>query len=205
MFDRDQPIIAKWAQQSPDNFAKLCQFVILTVQTSLENVPADIETAAQGGDEAMGVLYGWKFQAYNYVWEHRETLATQCYFEAAHAKSDRDLARAIIEILANVHGFGLVKAGFVAQLAFGVGGCLDTHNLRRFDLKASSFSKYKTLKTVKARARKLEAYLDACEAQGGCEALWNGWCAYVADRRPKFYTGGAQQVSALHVEALNIK
>ena len=125
-------------------------------------------------------------------------------FGRAHAKSDRELARAIIEILANVHGFGLVKAGFVAQLAFGVGGCLDTHNLRRFGISKTTFAKYKTLKTVKGRAKKLEAYLDACEAQGGAETLWDGWCNYVAARRPKFYVNGGEQVSALHVEALNI-
>jgi hypothetical protein len=203
MFANHQPTISAYARESADNFARVAQFVILTIQNSLEQVPADWDTVDAGGDDAMGVLYGWKFAAWHNVWEKREYLFTACEHAWTHAESERELAAAVVDLFAHEPGFGLAKAGFVAQLIYGVAGCLDTHNIVRFGLPAERFAKYKTFRTAKTRRKRLNEYLDTCEALGGCEALWDGWCAYVADKRPKVYAD-AIAVSLMHLKALGL-
>ncbi len=202
MFREHQPIVAAHARSDAEAFAEVLQFVILTIRETLANVPANTEIAREGGDEAMGVLFGVKFQAYTEAWRDRETHYTFCEHSAAHHDGD-DLARVLIEYIAGLPGFGPVKAGFVAQLIYGVGGCLDTHNLRRFGLSPTAFNGYKQLKTAKGRRRKVAAYVEACNKFGGAEALWNTWCIYVAERQPGTYRD-ADSVSRVHVEALSL-
>jgi hypothetical protein len=204
MFKTDQRIIGAHARENCDNFARVCQFVILTVQQSLFNVEADFEQIDAGDADVTGILFGWKFAAFNSIWTNRERLYQQCEHEYTHAQSERELALAVVDIIASEPGFGLVKAGFVAQLIYGVAGCLDTHNIRKFGLKDSAFAHYKALKTPKGRARKLAKYIDTCEKLGGCEELWNGWCNYVAERQPKAYQDG-DHVSRTHLTALNLE
>ncbi len=203
MFKRDQAIISQYARANPENMARVCQFVILTARNKLVNVPSDMETCEQGEpSEILGVLFGWKFQAYNDVWINRQAHYDYCE-HAARVTSDKDLASMIIEHFADQYGYGLVKAGFIAQLIYGVGGCLDTHNLRRLYINETKFKDFKTMKTVKARRRKLLAYVNLCEQVGGAEYLWDSWCEYVAKGQPTTYVG-ANHVSRLHCEALGL-
>ncbi len=64
MYARDQAKIAEYARANANQFARVMQFVILTARVKLAQVPSDFETADQGGDDAMGVLFSWKFQAF---------------------------------------------------------------------------------------------------------------------------------------------
>lgn len=204
MFAKHQLQISQFARANPENFAKVMQFVIITIRNPLYNVASDIETATNGGEEAMGVLFGYKFEAYNDAYLRREAHFSYCEFAAMHNTGD-ELACAIIEYVAAFPGFDIPKAGFVAQLIYGVGGCLDTHNLKRFGFKPSAFRNFKQRKTAKARRNLVAKYVKACNDCGGAEHLWNSWCEYVATQsaRASVYRD-AYHVSSLHVEALNI-
>lgn len=204
MYRRDQAIISEYARRNPENFARVLQFVILTARVRLANVPADFETAEQGGPDAMGVLFGWKFQAYTEVWKHREVHYTYCEDALRHARSEQELARDLIEYFAGLYGYGPAKAGFVTQLIYGIGGCLDTHNLKRFNIPSRTFDSYCQIKTAKARRRKIAKYVALVYKLGGPKVLWDTWCYYVADGQPALYRS-ADYVSALHVEALNLE
>lgn len=206
MFKEHQTKIGKWARASPDNFGKLLQFVVLTVRTPLHRVKADIETAEQGGPDAMGVLFGFKFRAYREAWEGREKALS--YLEHVWADPEqnaRGKELAMLEYVADLYGFGPVKAGFVLQLAYGISGCIDTHNLKRFGYSMRTFSNYCQRKTRKARLAFLRRYCDAIARQGGTEYLWNSWCAFVANNSPGPYQGSAYEVSRAHCAALGIE
>ena len=204
MYKRDQAIISKYARTNPENFARVLQFVILTARVKLSRIPADFDTAEQGGPDAMGVLFGWKHQAYVEVWKHRETHYTYCESSLHHSQDNQALARELIEYFASLWGFGPAKAGFVVQIIYGIGGCLDTHNLKRFNIPMRTFDNYSQIKTITGRRRKITRYVDLVYDLGGPEILWNTWCQYVAKGQPAFYRS-ADHVSALHVEALNLK
>ena len=203
MFNQDQTVIGSYARSNADQFARTCQFVILTVQQSLFNVEADFSQIDDGDNDVTGILFGWKYAAFNSIWTNRERLYTQCEHYAETLEGN-DLAAAIIDCIASEPGYGLVKAGFVAQLIYGVGGCLDTHNIRRFGLKESTFAKYKTLKTAKAKRAKLLKYVTLCSDLGGAAALWDSWCEYVYSRQPAAYRS-ADHVSETHLTALNLE
>ena len=204
MYKRDQAIISTYARANPENFARVLQFVILTARVKLANVPADFETAEQGGPEAMGVLFGWKHQAFIELWKNRETHYSYCEAAQSYCETEQDLARELIEYFASLWGFGPAKAGFTTQLIYGISGCLDTHNLKRFKIPMRTFDNYRQIKTVKARRRKIARYVKLVYENGGPESLWDTWCHYVADNQPALYRS-ASHVSALHVEALNIE
>ena len=109
----------------------------------------------------------------------------------------------LVGYLATLPGLGLAKAGFAAQLAFGVSGCLDSYNQTRFGIGVNTFSHFKRRRTVRARLAFATRYNETVEAAGGMAALWDGWCQYVALRRPQVYLN-ADVVSALHVAALSL-
>jgi hypothetical protein len=113
-------------------------------------------------------------------------------------------AHELLNYFASLPGLGLVKGGFLAQLVFGLVGCIDTHNLTRFNVRPYDVAAraFKSAKTSATRNRKIEVYLDICAKLGGCAALWDGWCEYVYARNRGDYYTSAQQVSQMHVDAI---
>jgi hypothetical protein len=138
-------------------------------------------------------LAGWKRDAIKWIDVNAaEVFATA---DALYDAGDAPL----LSYLADLPGLGLAKGGFLAQLVWGVVGCLDSHNVARFGLNANQFAAYrfKSAKTATTRQKLVRQYLALCEECGGCETLWNDWCAYVADRDIVNYQG-ADHVSGLH-------
>ena len=203
MYHEHQKKIGRYARQSPEHFARILQFVILTVRVPLYRVRQDTLIAAQGGADALGVLWGWKHIAYNTAQDEAENSLAYLEHCQGHYDDERERAQAMIEYVASLPGFGLAKAGFVLQLAFGLAGCLDTHNLARFHIKESAFKGYKERKTKRGRERMARKYIDAVYSLGGPSALWDTWCEYVATNQPHNYNS-AEEVSRLHCEALDL-
>lgn len=225
MFAQHQPKISVFARQNPDNFARVLRFVVLTIRNRLFNLPADMETlhAALYGESGQysdsdirGILMGSKAAAVAQIDTEKDGLFWQAESIVYHAETERDAARELIRLFATIHGIGIAKAGFCAQLIYGVGGCLDGHNLERFGINPNCVrsSNYKGLKTLKNRDKMLDNYLDICEKFGGCESLWDSWCEYVFARPDdtgrkmngnKSAYKSADHVSALHCESLGIE
>lgn len=206
MFANHQPAISAYARQSPDNLARVIQFVVLTIRQPLYNVPADMAQAEAGGQDAMAVLWGWKHDAYAAAWRDRATIYAQCEDIWQHAKTREQAADDLLAYLATLPGLGLAKAGFVAQLAYGVSGCIDTHNLQLFGFSPRAFrgDKFKELKSLKQRRTKVRKYNSAVDRCGGTQSLWDGWCEFVAAKYPQAYRD-AFHVSAIHCEALGLE
>lgn len=196
-FDRDQKLVSAWAKRDPENFAQVVTFVLLTIQQNIEGVPNALDDVRTLGAKSRH-LWGMKREGYRYVNRHAPRILAECD-DLARAGLDAYLVLALTEI----PGLGLVKAGFVAQLVWGRVGCLDTHNLERFDLDRNQFRLTKTLRSETALA-KARLYVSTCEAQGGCRNLWNGWCQHIAAERPAVFPGGGDQVSRIHSQAFGL-
>ena len=210
MFAQHQPLIGHWARKCPANLCEVVRFAIISAQQPLYRVPIDMEVCHAHEPAADGILFAWKA----YAWDQAETRARDHYwhatdiwhtFEQGHA-SESETTRALVSYLASdVAGLGLAKAGFVAQLAFGLCGCLDAHNFRRFGLAPGAFDHFRRLKTAKARQRKVDQYVTFCETIGGCEYLWDSWCAYVASESKMANAyDDAEHVSRIHCEAFGL-
>lgn len=204
MFAEHQPIIQAWADQSPDNLARVLQLAIITARQPFINAPADMETAMRGERDATSVLFSWKARSFAEIWADRASIFWNCHEILYHAEDTRDAENALLAYVASIHGLGFAKAGFSIQMAFGLSGCLDTHNLFRLGVKPSvcrprNERDYK-LGTMYAR---VDLYNSLVHKAGGTEKLWNDWCAYVAKRQPKLYRD-AEHVSSLHLIALGL-
>lgn len=204
MFAEHNPIIGAWARESASNLEAVFMFVTATIQQPIEQVPAILADYRAHGP-ASKYAWGWKSEALAHYAAHRETIYgdLMAIYKGVQDESGREVA--LLAYLANLPGLGLVKGAFVAQLAFGVGGCMDSHNMKRFGVNAARFSAsaFKNLRTPQARVARIAEYCELVREVGGGPALWDSWCEYVASLRPGRWANG-HAVSKLHVEAFGL-
>ena len=218
MFAKHQKRISDYGRASPENMARVLKFVILTIRNRMHNLPADMETLDTGGqtaEEINGILYSFKRDSIDQIDAEADALYWQAEEIIYHAMSEREAAENLLDLFTGIHGLGLAKAGFCAQLIYGVSACLDSHNIARFKipyyhLKSATFKNAKTLKT---RRKWISRYCDYVEKCGGTESLWDSWCEFVYNRPDEtgFKMNGNQaayksayHVSALHCESLGL-
>jgi hypothetical protein len=165
MFAIHQNKVRNYAARGPVEFGRVLSFVLLTVQQPLDTVPSAMKDVDREGIESK-YLWGFKRDAYEYMQKNKE----QIYSDAMNLASipDPEIAeRELLAYFAAMPGLGLVKAGFVLQLCFSLGGCIDTHNVKRFEcdngrrslpqfLRASEFKSAKP----STKARFLNQYQD---------------------------------------------
>lgn len=208
MFDSHQPRIAAYAKRGPDEFARVMTFVYATIQQSLDTVPGAMKDIDREGIESR-YLWGFKRDAFEWLQANKAAI----YHDAMELALIPDPAIAERELLAYLGecpGLGLVKAGFVTQLAFGLGGCIDGHNVRRFEVLEGRKAlpiymrawHYKKAKPGK-RAEYVSSYQGLLKRAGGCEMLWDDWCIYLRSRAPAKYQS-ADYVSELHCISLGV-
>jgi len=210
MYATHQTAISNYARECPDHLARVMRFVILSIREPLFNIPADMEIVGTQSEGIEKVLWGIKGKAIAAIDADKQY--TYDYLEYVYRLhlSDIEKSELMLCYLATMPGFGLPKAGFVIQLAYGLCGCMDTHNLKRYGLGARTFQGWKTLRTAKYRFRRVQLYVKTCYELGGPEELWNSWCEYVAPRTsiktgPVLTYRDAEHVSAMHCEALELE
>lgn len=208
MFAIHQNKIENYAARGPTEFGRVLTFVLLTIQQPLDTVPAAMKDVDREGIESK-YLWGFKRDAYEHMIKNREPIYHDA-MELSHIPDPEIAERQLLAYFAAMPGLGLVKAGFVLQLAFGLGGCVDGHNVKRFELDKGRKSlpqflranQYKAVKPA-TRARFIDQYQALLKIAGGCEDLWDDWCIYVQSRAPGRYAS-AHEVSELHCTSLGI-
>lgn len=178
MFAAHQKEIEKYARENADHVCDVARFVLITIRRRF-----DLVDKFDGRGTAMTL------KGLQYCRDHKDSLYAACYTPGL-----TDAERLVL--LTAVPGIGLVKAGFILQLTTGRGGCLDTHNIKRFGLDAKDFANCKNL------LPRAELYLRTCERIGGSAYLWDSWCQLVADKYQKVWGGDAEAVSRYHVECI---
>ena len=179
-------------------------FVTATIQQPIEQVPAILADYREHGP-ASKYAWGWKSEALAHYAAHRETIYGDLMAIYTGVSDPEGREVALLSYLATLPGLGLVKGAFVAQLAFGIGGCMDSHNMKRFGANPARFSAsaFKSLKGAQKRAERIAEYVALVNSVGGGPALWDSWCNYVASLRPDRFADG-REVSALHVSAFGL-
>lgn len=207
MYSTHQPIIQDWAMSSADNLARVLQFACLSARVPFRRAVNALDMAERGGEDAMAVLFGHRSRAYIETWAKRDAI----YFDLQDialdemGRGDETTHAEMLLYVASLTGFGFAKAGFALQMAYGISGCLDTHNLTRFGLdpyiaRGRVNERPCKRETMLARAK---LYNATCAKLGGTGGLWDTWCEYMATKYPKTFRN-AEHVSHLHLVALNI-
>ena len=193
MFKQDQARIERWCK-NPDKFLTVGTMVLLSIRMQWVGVGNQMASVRELGVDSP-CLWGWKLDGYKYLREKRKKLYVYVRKYRAGKLHDYDLIREFLK----VPGLGLPKAGFLAQLVVGTAGCLDMHNIERFDLEPKVWI-IRPRKDAAAQVReiddKIAMYLKLIELCGGSEKLWDEWCEHLNDRVGTFHN--AEDVSRRH-------
>lgn len=180
-----------YAQWNSDNMVDTALMVVLSIQQRWDNVGKQLEVTRKMRSQSP-YLWGFKAETYEFLRTHKREL----YAETMSLQNRVDR----LDLWASVPGFGLVKGGFMVQLMHGDMGCIDSHNMKLYDIGRAQLRLDPHL-TTKTRRIKLENYINLCDMIGGAEYLWRRWCVHMADMYPDTYDD-QYDVSARHIEYL---
>lgn len=194
-YQRDAIKIAKFALKNKRNLKRVYVFTSLTIQAGLSTIhPKMLDVDDKGASSSH--LWTMKGDGFRY-WERHENSLFKRLKAAVKAGDVMDA----MDTLTEVPGLGLAKSGFLCQMLGLDVACLDSHNLARLGLPATS---YKLAKGIKhdLKMRKIADYVDYTRKSGGAEYWWNTWCAYVAGNSANKTLPNADAVSAYHWTAI---
>ncbi len=191
IYSRDIVLCNEYAQAKAVNFKRCALFVLATVQQQLETVPVALTDICELG-MASRFAWGSKSKGVKYLDANYDAL----WCDAHTSSTDAEL----LTVFLRIPGMALVKAGFLCQIFNGTVGCIDTHNIKLYDVPLSALRYCYTAK-ASTQAAKVRQYVELCNGLGGSHALWSRWCDYVAQRRPFNWTDGAE-VSQFHVDVI---
>jgi len=191
VFAEHQPLLAR-ASNRPAGFTAICKFALCTIRMPLHSAVADCRLLLRG-DTNVRSIFGAKHRGLSWLDANGADLWEDC--ERAYDQCGHDAENTLVELCMGIPGIGPAKAGFIVQMAYGLSGCIDTHNLTRFGLHHRAFH---CPKGTRAAHKLVSRYNQFCYNTGGTAFLWDSWCAYVAERDPVNYRD-ADYVSALHL------
>ena len=194
IYSRDIVLCNEYAQDSADNFKRCALFVLATVQQQLETVPVALTDICELG-AASRFAWGHKAEGVEFI----ESNYGSMYVTARLIVRQGTDAELLTEFL-RIPGMALVKAGFLCQIFAGTVGCIDTHNIKLYDIPVSAL-RYRYENSAECNAAKVTRYVELCNGLGGAHALWSRWCDYVAALRPFNWTDGAE-VSQFHLDVI---
>ncbi len=194
IYSRDIVLCNAYAQENPDNFRRCALFVLATVQQQLESVPLALTDICELGT-ASRFAWGSKSKGVTFLDENYAAL-----WATALSLVRRGDVEALLTEFLRIPGMALVKAGFLCQIFNGTVGCIDTHNIKLYDIPLGAL-RYGYTASAECNAAKVTRYVELCNGLGGAHALWSRWCDYVAALRPNNWTDGAE-VSQFHVDVI---
>ena len=192
-FQKYNPMINAWSQQSPEHMQDLVMMVVLSIQQPWHSVGEQMRDYRELGRDSRFV-WGNKRKTFDWLTENREQLYREV-MDAITSKDDVSMMDAFLK----VDGLGLAKAGFCCQLVAGRVGCIDVHNLRRLNIAPSVLNMSKSVQ-ASTRQKKIVAYIEACKKRR-TKWLWDSWCDLIAKKQPNRWRDG-DHVSMVHFEYL---
>ena len=199
MFAEHQPQLSKLGRSGPDGFARICTFALLTIRQPLWDAVADYPIV-RGGDRKVRSLWGYKHAGLSAI-ERDVALYYERCETAFEDLDDEDAEDLIVSTLCEIPNIGPAKAGFITQMVYGLSGCIDGHNLSRFELPERTFRLDKKAHSPRRQCAIVRDYNRFCRKVGGTERLWDDWCGYVSEKDPVNYLS-PEHVSALHLTPL---
>lgn len=195
-FDKHNPLINSYAQESPENLVAVVMMVILSIQQPWHSVGQQMYDWRKKGARSRFV-WGNKTSALRWLRRNKNKLYRDAIDALQYKGKKRSLE--LMKVFLRVDGLGLAKAGFCCQLFAGCVGCIDVHNLRRLDIPETVLKLDKNASAV-TKQKRIETYIDACSKRR-CRWLWNSWCNLIAKKDPARWRDG-EHVSLVHYEYL---
>ena len=193
--------VQQYAQVSANNLSDVTLMGVLSIRQpwlNIGNQMIDVRTNKLGAKS----LWGFKKDTYIYLESNKHKMYAQMMAVINSNKTDASKAMSLMKIFLRVDGLGMAKAGFMCQLTAGLVGCMDSHNLKMYNLDAKDFvlaKNPKTIKSLDANVKKIRNYVQICN-EYGTENLWNSWCSFLATKSTKWRD--ANHVSEVHYSYL---
>jgi hypothetical protein len=188
MYAEHVPIIAAAMRQEHSVFCRGVMFAALSARVQFPRVPDQCKELQMRGADA-SCLWGWKFDAFAYLQDHKNEL----YGQVATAL---DPARALWDIT-RIPGMGIVKGAFVLQLLGHDVACLDVRSIIREGREPRAYrSDGEDRKRAPAFCRKIDRYL--ADVSGKAQHYWDTWCKDVAAD----YNSTPNRISELHLTSI---
>ncbi len=191
MYAQDQARIQRWCK-NPDKVVQVGLMALCSIRMQWVGVGNQLAKINSGD---LTPLWGHKKAGFRYLQANKRML----YRTVRDLRAGRISTRAFIRQWIKVPGMGMVKAGFVAQITCGKGGCLDMHNITRYGLDAKVFTIPKRVNIadqMQVIDDSINHYLSLCELCRGTEYLWDEWCRVLDEKVGTFH--GADDVSRRH-------
>lgn len=201
MYQDHAVAVQQYAQQSASNLSDVTLMGVLSIRQpwlNIGNQMIDVRTNKLNAKS----LWGFKKDTYIYLESNKHKMYAQMMAVINSNKTDASKAMSLMKIFLRVDGLGMAKAGFMCQLTAGLVGCMDSHNLKMYNLDAKDFvlaKNPKTIKSLEANVKKIRNYVQICN-EYGTENLWNSWCSFLATKSTKWRD--ANHVSEVHYSYL---
>jgi len=190
MYRRDQAAIAAYVAVGADGWEDRGATVYLSVTYTIRNQTPNVTGMLERKADWAGDGFAIRSEARRVIAAGQHVAVLQ----AAHELVVAGDIPAALEMLARLPSLGAAKAGFLLQLIWGLGGCIDSRNIKSLNVKEIKLPKKAKLIN---RLAICAAYLDCCSRLGGSEFLWNHWCDGAAVSYPSM--GTSDDISAEHV------
>lgn len=193
--------VQQYAQVSASNLSDVTLMGVLSIRQPWLNIGTQMIDVKTNKLNAKS-LWGFKKDTYIYLESNKHKMYAQMMAVINSNKTDASKAMSLMKIFLRVDGLGMAKAGFMCQLTAGLVGCMDSHNLKMYNLDAKDFvlaKNPKTIKSLDANVKKIRNYIQICN-EYGTENLWNSWCSFLATKSTKWRD--ANHVSEVHYSYL---
>lgn len=198
MFAEHQPLLSKLGRSGPEGFKRIVTFTFCTIRVQLHAAVKDYPLVRRGERFGVRSIFGSKHRGLDELDERAADLYEMCE-RACQDREGEELEDELLHTVTSLHGIGCAKGGFIAQMIYGVSGCLDSHNLRRFGIPEGTFKIAD--RPLKTRSALITDYNRVCRKLGGTQSLWDTWCQYLADNDANYVD--ADHVSRLHLTPLS--
>ncbi len=188
MYDTHVPVISACMRETPEGFKRGVLFALLSIRQPITAVRGQLQQVDEERAEA-SCLLAFKRQAYRQLQIEGEALWREL--------RDEWDARTVITRLQGLHGLGIVKAAFVAQLMGCDVACLDSRNVAREGRKRRAYDYHKGRITAEGLAHKIDCYL--AEVGGRAREYWDAWC----DDAGITYKLSGHAISELHLDIVS--
>lgn len=184
MYERDQKMIADFARIGPKALARVALFATLSARQPFIRMAPIMRDVDKLGAKSAHAWSGHKADAVAFWSDPTRAQAAYdaLYWLEACAPGGQWLAsEALYYLAAEVPGLGMAKGGFVLQMVFGLGGCIDVNNLALYDIPPRLACLRADWPSHILRKRCAE-YIELCARFGTPASLWDQWCEYVGAR-----------------------
>jgi hypothetical protein len=181
--------------KGPQGLVDVASFVLATIQTPLVRTKEQVYDIKIRKEDSKA-LWGFKKAGYEAVKQDSRKLYK------AFVERPESLPWSIYTMM-SYPGFGMVKGSFLLQcLGYDI-GCIDSHNLRLYNISESEVKVPAKLKIDKKMER-VHLYIDLCGRLGGAENLWDNWCTHVAAQgKMNKRLSTPEEVSRFHYEVIS--